>query len=95
MSCNNRGCGNVGGESTNRRGCGCGNVGGTSMGGCGNVGGTSMGGCGNVGGTSMGGCGNVGGTSIGGRKCCVCFLVEPITNFLRCLCGRGCGCHRR
>jgi hypothetical protein len=84
MSCNNRGWSNVGGESTNRRGCGCG---------CGNVGGTSRGGCGDVGCTSTGERSEVGGTSMHERKCCVCFLVEPITNFLRCLCGRG--CHRR
>ena len=76
------GCGNVGGAYD--RGYGCGNVGGAYDRGCG---------CGNVGGAYDRGCGcggNVGGAYYNRRKCCFCYLLEPITNTLKCLfsCGR-------
>lgn len=90
MSCNNRGCGHVGGASTG--GCWT-----TSAGGCGNVGGANERrcGCGNVGGAEDRRCGDVGGAEDRDRrrhKCCICYLVEPITNCLKCLCG---GCRGR
>lgn len=69
-----------------------GDVGGTSTGGCGNVGGAySNRGCGCGGG--FGNYDNVGGAYYNRKKCCICYLVEPVTNFLRCLfsCNRRCG----
>jgi len=62
----------------------------------GGVGGTSVGGCRDVGGAYSRDCGcdygYVGGAYRNRRKCCICFLVEPITNTLRCLfsCNRRC-----
>ncbi|HPT85886.1 MAG TPA: hypothetical protein PK778_07805, partial [Bacillota bacterium] len=63
------------------------------------VAGTSYGGCRSVGGAydrrcgcGYDGYGNVGGAYYPRRKCCICYLVEPVTNFLRCLfsCNRRC-----
>ncbi len=84
MSCNNRGCGCR---------CGCGNR---------DVGGVEDRRCGRIGGVEDRRCGEVGGVEDRDRdrcrrKCCVCYLVEPITNFVRCVARSigGCDCDRR